>query len=288
MRVFVYFLDEVKVVSMKGRMKPSRRQAAMLRFDFTIESLGKMFFFHHSLSLIIPFPSLDAPIPILSWFSSFGDFCFVFIILHPPRHCFFFCHFPLFRISFWNYLRLYLKASLFQLFSFKFYHTIRRWGVAHIIKSWRHTVGMSTQFSPYLSMPFLLNVVNFKNVIVETIFTPKVLSLLSCSLFVNGFFAAFVGAKIIMYVSATRVIGFQCKHIVRQISCRLSGPYSVLHDDLSIKTWHIQGGVYGLARSLRISCRLVVIRNLRVLSLLWNVSNLTVNAFPLAISVFLR
>ena len=35
------FSDNVKAVSMSGKMKSSKRQAAELHFDFPVESLGK-------------------------------------------------------------------------------------------------------------------------------------------------------------------------------------------------------------------------------------------------------
>ena len=38
----LFFSDNVKAVSMSGKMKSSKRQAAELHFDFPVESLGKL------------------------------------------------------------------------------------------------------------------------------------------------------------------------------------------------------------------------------------------------------
>lgn len=44
--ILMYFTsisEFVKAVSMSGKMKSNRRQASELHFDFTVESLGKIF-----------------------------------------------------------------------------------------------------------------------------------------------------------------------------------------------------------------------------------------------------
>ena len=53
MKVLFIFPEYVKVVNMTGKLKSSRRQAAELHFDSTVQSLGKSII---SLSIGTPQP----------------------------------------------------------------------------------------------------------------------------------------------------------------------------------------------------------------------------------------
>lgn len=78
---FFCFLDFVKVVNIKGKLKSSRKQSSELHFDFKVESLGmrEIWSFFYEIDTVIKSRSCGKPIS--HWESCCWYFWFFYVLL---------------------------------------------------------------------------------------------------------------------------------------------------------------------------------------------------------------